>query len=494
MANFLSNLFKKSSPPVVKDDGKYAVAMPSRQSVVNKSNKSAEKTKPSIKPRIENRIDVIKDYDWTYSRNKIAKISEIPYVEVREFKMAGNSYMSSLMTSALLFPDIVASTVDKSSAAGAFTNTLKESFADNKFAEFMKNIGNKTSDVLSGLEKGAKKASNFIAEQMKAVDKTADSWTSDDLRDKYAYLYIRKETGTLYKFPYFNNSFFNFGNSFEETYNSGNDILDNIASGMGDVTKEIQDVASMGIALTEPGMYVQRPKFYDFKGSGISVDIEFYLYNTLTMDSYKKNLELLTKLIIQNTPHRHNRILVDPPCIYELTVPGRGFYPYAYIENLSIEHAGTKRILKNSNGRDAVIPDAYQVKIKFTSLVSEVNNFIIPEMGSAGIDVSKRYGVGELINEANENTANENQTRVKLDPSNTNSNVPKEPESNTKNPTPNITQPYQSETQRRIAAAQALSEGRNPEPRYAANDTSPAAQQYHSNMKKIEAAKRLSNQ
>jgi len=508
MANFLSNLFKKSAPPVVKDDGKYAVSMPSRQSVVNKSNKSAEKTKPSIKPRKENRIDIVKDYDWTYSRNKIAKINEIPYVEVREFKMAGNSYMSSLMTSALLFPDIVASTVDKSSAAGAFTNTLKESFADNKFAEFMKNIGNKTSNVLNKLEEGAKKASNFVAEQMKAADKTADSWTSDDLRDKYAYLYIRKETGTVYKFPYFNNSFFNFGNSFEETYNSGNKILDKIAGGMGEVTENIQDVASMGIALTEPGMYVQRPKFYDFKGSGISVDIEFYLYNTLTMDSYKKNLEFLTKLIIQNTPHRHNRILVDPPCIYELTVPGRGFYPYAYIENLSIDHAGTKRILKNSNGKDAVIPDAYQVKIKFTSLVSEVNNFIIPEMGSAGIDVSKRYGVGELINEANQNE-NQNQTRVEnFNPANPTNNLPKESDQNRsvpkasavndqqaqKNETPNLEKPYQSETQRRIAAAQALSEGRNPEPRYASNDSSPAAQQYHANMKKIEAAKRLSNQ
>lgn len=507
MFGFLSNIFKKSTPPAVKDDGKYTVAMPSRQSVLNNTNKNSETTKPSIKPRISNLIDVIKDYDWTYSKNKIAKISEIPYVEVREFKMAGNSYMSSLMTSALLFPDIVASTVDKNSAAGAFTNTLKESFADNKFAEFMKNVGNKTSDVLNKLETGAKKASNFVTEQMKAVDKTAECWSSDDLRDKYAYLYIRKETGTVYKFPYFDNSFFSFSNSFEETYNSGNGILDKIASVMGDVTKEIQDVASMGIALTEPGMYVQRPKFYDFKSSGISVDVEFYLYNTLTEDSYRKNLELLTKLIIQNTPHRHNRILVDPPCIYELTVPGRGFYPYAYISELRIDHAGTKRMLKNSNGKDTIVPDAYQVKIKFESLVSEVNNFIIPEMGSAGIDVSKRYGVGDLINEAKQN-----ETRVKLDPSNPQSNnAPKEPEQINQTPNvpktsaefeqqiptiqaPNITQPYQSETQRRIAAAEALAEGRNPEPRYAASDSSPAAQRYHTNMKKIEAAERLSNQ
>ena len=60
--------------------------------------------------------------------------------------------------------------------------------------------------------------------------------------------------------------------------------------------------------------------------------------------------------------------------------------------------------------------------------------------------------------------------------------------------TPNTPQPYQSETQRRIAAAEALAAGRNPEPRYAANDSSPAAQRYHANQKKIEAATRLANQ
>jgi hypothetical protein len=81
-------------------------------------------------------------------------------------------------------------------------------------------------------------------------------------------------------------------------------------------------------------------------------------------------------------------------------------------------------LIHDADRRDAIIPDAYQVKITFTSLVSEVNNFIIPEMGSAGIDVSKKYDyvVTDLIKGFIENAANENQTRVKLDPSNTKSN------------------------------------------------------------------------
>ena len=57
-------------------------------------------------------IDV-RDLDWTYSKNKNANKDEIPYIELKEFKMAGNSYLSSLMTSALLFPDVVESQVGR---------------------------------------------------------------------------------------------------------------------------------------------------------------------------------------------------------------------------------------------------------------------------------------------------------------------------------------------------------------------------------------------
>jgi hypothetical protein len=51
-----------------------------------------------------------------------------------------------------------------------------------------------------------------------------------------------------------------------------------------------------------------------------------------------------------------------------------------------------------------------------------------------------------------------------------------------------------AERLRRIAAAEALSQGKDPAPRYSKDDNSPEAQRYHRNMKRIEAAKRLSQQ
>jgi hypothetical protein len=157
-------------------------------------------------------------------------------------------------------------------------------------------------------------------------------------------------------------------------------------------------------SITEPGMYIQRPKFYNFKDDGYTLAVNFYLFNTITENAYLKNIELVTKLLIQNTPHRHNRILVDPPCIYELTVPGRGFFPYTYISKLDVEHVGTKRVLESSlsNSKKVIVPDAFKVSLEFKSLIMDVNNLFIPEMGSGGIDVNKRFGINELIKEQQE--------------------------------------------------------------------------------------------
>jgi hypothetical protein len=51
----------------------------------------------------------------------------------------------------------------------------------------------------------------------------------------------------------------------------------------------------------------------------------------------------------------------------------------------------------------------------------------------------------------------------------------------------------QSETQRRVAAAEALAKGEKPAPRYKDSDQSPEAKKYREHTKKIEAAKRLAN-
>lgn len=381
-----SNVIEKKS------DNSYKSEMATTQNVDSGKDapSSAVAPEPKKEPSVE--INVIRDYDWTYSKNKIRKLSEIPYIKVKEFKLIGNTYVTSLMTTALLYPDIIESNVGQNS----FFEKLNSSFANNSFAKFM---GDSVSKVTTAVNNTAQKTANWVTEQMKAIDDTANSWGDEQLIKNYSYLYLRRATGTTYRFPFYNNDYISINNQFSDTY-SGSEkdsspiqkVL-NIANEKATAMGQYANVASV----TEPGMYVQRPQFYNFDDKGATFVAEFVLFNTITENAYQKNLDLITKLLIQNTPHRHNRLLVDPPCIYELTVPGRVFYPYACIEEFTVKHLGTKRNLKNSQGKDVPVPDAYQIQIKFKSLTMEVNNFIIPQMGSAGIDVSKRFGIGSFF-------------------------------------------------------------------------------------------------
>jgi hypothetical protein len=393
-----------SEPEKAKDQSAYQQALPSRQSVLNAGSRPESQMVITPQEKVVNTtIDVIRDYDWTYSRNKISRADEVPYVEIKEFKLAGNSYITSLMTSALLFPDVAKANVE---ALGGNYQELSKSFfdsianfKDNTFAKF---ISQNKQDIVGKIANNAKDIGSKFADQVKGIDNSAAAWNIQDLKDNYEYLYIRKPTGRTYRFPHFDNNFINIGNSFDDTYQASTPWQE----ALGNLSKTVEMAANvMNFAsILEPGMYIQRPKFYNFGNSDYTTAVDFYLFNTLNPNSYIKNLELITKLVIQNSPHRFSRILVDPPCIYELTIPGRGFYPYAHISALQVQHEGTKRILTNANGKKSIIPDAFKVHIEFKSLTSEVNNFFIPQMGTSGIDVSKRYGVAKILKPFIENT------------------------------------------------------------------------------------------
>ena len=409
----------KSVPNASNDALSYAVAMPTRQSILNTGNLGNKEVKSTAAASTPQETIDVRDLDWTYSKNKMSNKDEIPYVEIKEFKMAGNSYLSSLMTSALLFPDVAESSFGKDSVVGTLTNKIQESFKDNKFAEFMNNIGNQVKDVSKQIVDKTKPYVNEALTQIKGIDKSSEAWPKsgkygNDLANKYSYLYIRKATGRSYIFPYFQDKYVSISNDFADTYQNETKLQGMLKS----LSKTMEDVAnSVNIAsITEPGMFIQRPKFYQFKDEGFTLNVEFYLYNTLTPNSYLKNIDLITKLLIQNTPHRHNRILVDPPCIYELTVPGRGFFPYTFISKMEVDHVGTKRTIESqisSITKKVIVPDAFKISLEFKSLIMDTNNLFIPEMGDGGINVSQKYGANEFLKNNKETNKTTLQTTAK---------------------------------------------------------------------------------
>ena len=119
-----------------------------------------------------------------------------------------------------------------------------------------------------------------------------------------------------------------------------------------------------------------------------SVQVSFYLYNTLNFADIRKNWELCYLLTYQNLPNRKGINLLDPPCLYKVLIPGYKQLPLSYVSAISIENKGAVRLIDIVNGKDLtefndtvvvnsdikMIPEAYKVSITFNSVLMNSRN------------------------------------------------------------------------------------------------------------------------
>ena len=111
-------------------------------------------------------------------------------------------------------------------------------------------------------------------------------------------------------------------------------------------------------------------------------------------------------MVYQNRPGKTGFNTVDQPVIYEARIPGTKFFPYCYISSLNVEFAGSRRELainipsvnssvdptgsstSTSTGAstiNAIIPDAYRVKITLKSLTANTRNFMAYMVSSPNV-------------------------------------------------------------------------------------------------------------
>lgn len=342
-------------------------------------------------PKVETAkvIDIIASYDWTTST---FRDNNVPYIFINEYRIKYSSHIASLFNSYNILADSIAV---GAGAAKAAANKISDAISKSDSSVFK--------DVLDKLKSSAKAGKNAlesagvkkmgdkmmdvagdIINKIKEEDKTADNsdWQNPLLKP-YKYLYLREATNISYKFPYFSDSFYNFQQKFED---AGGTEGDNLSKTVGEISKGME-VASSYIAspvtLVAPGSFIERPKFYDFKRNGERIEVSFLLYNTINPDSYKANCDMINRFAIANSPARENRILSNPPVIYELTIPGKAFHPYTFVSEMKVDHVGTRRMLKLNNGKEAIVPDAFKISITFESLVMDASNFIRMQTGDS---------------------------------------------------------------------------------------------------------------
>jgi hypothetical protein len=187
----------------------------------------------------------------------------------------------------------------------------------------------------------------------------------------------------MYYMPYFDNRMRDLLNNFSEEdsiFHQGTNLM----RGVETMRRSAAALARFAY-FSEPGIYIERPKFYSFNSSGDLLDVTFPLINTgwSSYEDVRRNWQLVFMLIYQNRPNRRSRELIDPACIYEVNIPGVKYIPFAFMRNIKIDFMGARRNLKlevpTSTGIstiNTIVPDAYNISITLEGLVPESQNFL----------------------------------------------------------------------------------------------------------------------
>ena len=114
-----------------------------------------------------------------------------------------------------------------------------------------------------------------------------------------------------------------------------------------------------------PSAGIERAKAWQGT-TAASYSFTFQLLNTISLNALRNNRILIQTLVNNNLMNRRDAIGIDPPVLYEITVPGIRTCPAAVISNLRIENIGQMNNIDSRN-----VPDAYEITITIQELLIE---------------------------------------------------------------------------------------------------------------------------
>jgi hypothetical protein len=332
-------------------------------------------------------INVVKDFYWTYSKLNEGR-QEVPRIILTERKLRTNALVSQLKYS-----------------LGQTTGGLSQSLQNIK--QFANN--NSLPGLVDFVSKWGDKAPEYIQEKTDKLGNLLSSNYRDDNNptvngskwlEPYRNLYLTDPTNWVYVLPYFDNNQAIQANSFSDSGKVGG-IGDAAAGLIGVATEAAEVVAS----INNPTQisYIEKTKFYNYPTEGEDINIEFPLINTgeVTFDDVIRNWQFLFLLVYQNRPGKTSQNTVDQPVIYQAEIPGIKFFPFCYVTSITIDFMGARREMTinvpttnttssflgnvagqflgtstNTTAIQAIIPDAYRVRISLKSMTANTKNFM----------------------------------------------------------------------------------------------------------------------
>lgn len=304
-------------------------------------------------------INVIKDFSWFSGGTSAALtgLDKCPFVVLKE----KDQILNSTLSQAIYYMNAVATGAEGSiKAVSKFSQSLGIS-AD---------AGDAASKVTDPLRKFRDKLAEI------GGDSSDEELLKSNNLASLAGIYMTQPTGFNYVMPYFDNPP-NVSNNWGDQGRGG------AMEGMINTGLAMVEEITESVNIAQPGVYIQKPKFFQHDSNGPEIKIQFPLFNTVKRTSktpYQQNYELLWLLAYQNKTFKTSFGRSKPSKLYTVSIPGVINMPYAFISNLSIDFIGTVRNKEVTIANKTVktpIPEAYNVSITVKSLLSDYANLMV---------------------------------------------------------------------------------------------------------------------
>lgn len=335
-------------------------------------------------------INILKDFPWTLNYNLVTE--RIPRVYINEYRQNLSTFAATL---AYYSSGVTESVLGEFGLSKADRVNLTGKSGNNAFNKIL-NFGQSSS--------------------------SADT-KSSELAPYYNMYFLDETNCSKYVFPYYENDFIdinnNYGDSSQQATGIENDLNDFVQNHLqqwvglyGNIASTLSGgILSNQTSWDNSGIFIERPRYFQYDAKGDTVKVNFTLYNTLFdgtlagLDKWKKNYQFIQSFALKNLPYKVSLFRYKTPLLYEVSVPGVKYLPISYVSNFRVGLKGTRRML-SYYGKSIIVPDAWEIQITFTSLLAKTANAFMgttktgPTVKSNGIQVSLD-GPAEKINITN---------------------------------------------------------------------------------------------
>ena len=349
---------------------------------------------------------VKESFSWTLNQNKEIR-SWVPGVYLTQYDLTRSGEFGSLQNTLLgVVESQVATAVLGAAGAGVLANAVAAVVPGTR--TFIESTAGRGAIAAGG-------AIGALAIRAAVAESTVYA--------PYSNLYPVRKTGFEYILPYLNTENMteqagswrpamesNFTSAISRVAEAGLSEIPGIGTAgaaaltriTGGAFRNLEAISNLDIAIagSAPGVAQEKIKVFAPNDSGDSINLSFYLYNTETPEDIRNNWEFLFNLTYQNLPNRKSINRLDPPCVYEVVVPGYKRFPVAVIDTLKVTNLGTTRLVDINTGEIQspgaaagntnvkIIPEAYKIDIKITSLLINSRNLYYSAYKSTPVNVN----------------------------------------------------------------------------------------------------------